>query len=384
MVRRRLAIHLSALAAVFAVVRVAVVPAEVCPETTAADVRRSIDAATDWLVRNVQPDGRYLYGYHRDTGTVDPGYNEVRHAAIVMVLYQVHAATGSADALAAGDAGLDRALGQLLDHGDWVAWSPGETTSGGNALLLAGLVFRRQATGDTGHDDLMRGIGRFLLAMQLPDGSIASDWRGAPMYFYAQYSTGEAAWALALLDQEFPGEGWAEAAARTIDYMATDRDRAEGHLTRLPDHWAAHALADLRPDLLTDARMAYARQLAGYFSMRMRFESQRLGTGINLWVRWYPGTPAGYGTAGEGMGALRRLASDPRLADLAAGMDDRITCAAGIMVDRQVQPGEALRDPGLEDGAWFYRGYSQMDDQQHTITSLLEALPVLERREAGA
>jgi len=383
-VRRRLAIHLSILIVVLAVVRIAVVPAEVCPPATAADARRSIDAATAWLVRNVQPDGRYLYGYHRDTGTVDPGYNEVRHAAIVMVLYQAYLATGESDLLTAADAGLDRALGRLFDHGDWIAWSPGETTSGGNALLLSGLVFRRQAVADPSHDELMRGIGRFLLAMQLPDGSIASDWRGGPVGNYAQYSTGEAAWALALLDQVFPGEGWAEAAARTVDYMAEDRDRAEGRFSRLPDHWAAHALADLRPDLLTDSRVAYARQLAGYFSIRMRFESQRLGTGINLWVRWYPGTPAGYGTAGEGMGALRRLASDPRLEDLAAGMDDRISCAAGIMVDRQVKPGEAIRDAGLEDGAWFYRGYSQMDDQQHTITSLLEALPVLDRLEPGA
>ena len=92
------------------------------------------------------------------------------------------------------------------------------------------------------------------------------------------------------------------------------------------------------------------------------------------------------GTAGEGMGALHRLAvDDPRLSDLAEGIDDRIVCTAGLMVDRQVTPAESAdgAHPLLEEGAWFYRGDTQMDDQQHTITALLEALPVLAAREAG-
>lgn len=387
--RRRLALHLSVLAVTAGLVRVAVVPAEVCPAVTSDQVRSAIDAASGWLERGVAPDGRYRYGYDRDADVVSGGYNEVRHAGVVMALYQAFAATGSPRALAAGDAGLERTLGHLLSHDDWIAWAPpGEVTSGGNGLLLAGLAIRRAATGDTTHDDLMRGIARFLTVMQFADGSVSSDWRPGvgPVESHSLYSTGETAWALSLMDGQFPGEGWGEAAARTIDYMVVDRDRREGRLSRLPDHWAAHALADLRPELLTDDRVDYARRLAGYFSIRLRFESQRLGTGVNLLMRWYPGTPAGVGTAGEGMGALRRLAlADPRLADLVADIDDRIVCTAGLMVDRQVLPDEADRGrrPDLEAGAWFYRGYTQMDDQQHTITALIDALPVLEAREEG-
>jgi hypothetical protein len=381
-------VHLSVLVLGAAVVRVAVVPAEVCPPVSADQVAASISSAAEWLERGVQPDGRYLYGYHRDTGVVSAEYNEVRHAGIVMVLYQVYAATHSPEALPAADAGLQRALGHLIEHDGWTAWAPpGEVTSGGNALLLAGMVYRREATGDTRYDGVMRGIGRFLVTMQFADGSVSSDWHAdfGPIAAYSLYSTGETAWALALVDRVFPGEGWGEAAVRTIDYMATKRDRVEGRLSRLPDHWAAHALADLRPGLLTDSRIEYARRLAGYFSIRLRFESQRLGSGINLLVRWYPGTPAGFGTAGEGMGALRSLAdSDARLSDLVGDMGDRIACASALMVGRQVTPDEAAAaaHPELEEGAWFYRGYTQMDDQQHTITSLLEALPVLRAQES--
>ena len=90
------------------------------------------------------------------------------------------------------------------------------------------------------------GIGRFLVGQQQPDGSIFDSWRsGAPVPAYGLYSTGEAAWSLALLERVFPGEGWGEAAGLTLDYMATRRDRVEGRLSRLPDHWAAYTVAEL-------------------------------------------------------------------------------------------------------------------------------------------
>lgn len=61
-------------------------------------------------------------------------------------------------------------------------------------------------------------------------------------------------------------------------------------------------------------------------------------------------------------------------------------CTAGFMTQRQATGAEAAvsPDPGLVRGAWFYRGYTQMDDQQHVLSALLAALPVLEEREAAA
>ena len=120
--------------------------------------------------------------------------------------------------------------------------------------------------------------------------------------------------------------------------------------------------------------------------MRLRFEAQRRGTGINLGVRWVPGPPAGVGTAGEGMAAIWRLAQeDPRLADLVPNVEDRLACFAGMMVERQATAAEAAgySRPGLVQGAWFYRGYVQMDDVQHVMAGLAASLPVLESEEGG-
>ncbi len=50
---------------------------------------------------------------------------------------------------------------------------------------------------------------------------------------------------------------------------------------------------------------------------------------------------------------------------------------------RQISAEEASggATASLESGAWFYRGYTQMDDQQHVLSALLAALPVLEAME---
>jgi hypothetical protein len=253
-------------------------------------------------------------------------------------------------------------------------------------LLLAALTIRRDITGDATHDGLMEGLAAFISGQQLPDGNMLAYWSpasGLPVPgITGKFATGEAAWALAMADRHLPARGLAEAAARTIDYLDERRDRDEGRISRLPDHWAAYALEALPSEMRTDDRMGYARQLAGYFGIRLRFESQRTGEGLNLLTRWYPGPPAGVGTAGEGIGALWRLSlEEERLADLRPNIEDRLVCTAGFMVDRQVTADQVLARPELEQGAWFYRGYTQMDDQQHVISALLAVLPILEGRD---
>lgn len=386
--RRRIALHLSILIVGAAVLRIGAVPAEVCPAVSAADVSIAIEAAVDWLVGGMAADGTYTYGYNRDEERVNTSYNFARHGGVTMSLYQTYATTGDQAVLAAADRGLARSIARVVDRDGWMAWQPGgDIPVGANGLLLAALALRRDVTGDSIHDPLMRGVGRFLVNQQQPDGSVFAYWdvgTEQPRPGFGPFATGEAAWALTLIDRQFPGEGWGESAALTLDYMGKDRNEVEGYLTSLPDHWAAYTLSDLRPGLLTDERISYARRLAGYFGIRLRFEAQRRGTGINLWLRWYPGPPAGVGTAGEGIGALYRLSlQDPRLADLTVPMEERLVCTAGFMVERQVSAAEAAgaTKPTLESGAWFYRGYTQMDDQQHVLSTLLAALPVLEAME---
>jgi hypothetical protein len=274
-------------------------------------------------------------------------------------------------------------MDRRFDTDDWTAIAdPGDRTKlGAVGFLVVGLMQRRDITGESDYDELLRALGRFILSQQEAKGSILAYWNprtgGSSPGEYGPFATGEAVWALVELDNAFPGEGWWEAADTTLHYLADgSRERNEGHASRLPDHWAAYALEAAGGERLDDGLADYARRLAGYFSMRLRLEAQRTGSPINVAVRGYPGPPSGVGTAAEGMAALHRLAEgDLRLDDLGADMLERMACNAGTLVERQVGEREASEEPqpGLVLGVWFYRSYTQVDDQQHVLSGLLGA-----------
>ena len=389
--RRLLFPHLVVWVLVIAVLRITLVPAEVCPSVDAGTVRQALDRAVAWFERGLQGDGLYLYGYDRDADAVSTDYNLVRHAGVIMAMYQL-AEAGQPETLELGDRGLAFITENLLEHDDWLAFAPPDTNAsiGANALTIAGLVHRRLATGDTGYDPLMRGLARFLVAQQLADGSILGVWSPRTEQplpgFFAKFGAGEAFWALALMDRLFPNEGWETPARNAGRYLATERDDAEGYGVAFPDHWAAYGLAELGPAALGEPELAYARLQVGYFATWTRLESQSSRGSLRRLLRGPTASGAGLGTIGEGLGSYWRLSrSDPRLAGLETGLAERLRCNAGRIVTRQADSGEAARyaRPSLVDGAWFARGYSQMDDQQHVVSALLAALELLDEGATG-
>jgi hypothetical protein len=350
--------------------RVLVVPAERCPVVDAAAARRAVANATDWLARNQSPDGRFLYGYYRSRDEVSPLYNDTRHAGVLYILYR-------AGRTAPGDKGLAYVQRNLVRHDDWAAFAPAPADAevGATALTVAGLAYRHITAGDTRYDELARQLGRFLVAQTQPDGSVLDFWRPSTQRpvpgVYGIFSTGEAFYALTLLNRIFPHEGWERPARRIVEYLATRRDRTEGYSTRQADHWAAYGLAELASFGLTDAEAAYARRLGGYFGYEIRFESQHVGRPLNIFTE----SGADLGVIGEGESAIWRVArQDARLADLRDDLAARVRCVAGITVQRQVP----ATDPNPRAaGAWFFRDYTQMDDQQHASGALLGARGVL-------
>ncbi|MBK9178060.1 MAG: hypothetical protein IPM45_00570 [Acidimicrobiales bacterium] len=358
-----------------------VLPPERCGPADPAAVRGAALAAVRWIERAQRPDGTYVYEYDRRRGVV-PGYNVVRHAGVTMALYQA-AAAGHPTALAAADRGLAWMLDRLVPANGGLALrgDGGDVPLGASALLLAGLALRRQATGEPEHDGLLRDLGRFVVGQQRDDGGFLAGWSdatGRPVPgVTSKYFTGEAFWALALAAGVLPREGWAEPAGAAARYLAEDRDRLEGFVPGVPDHWAAYGLAEPATLPLSEAEAAYATVLAGRFGLMVRGDAQRTGEGLNRWVRWYPARGGGLGTVGEALGALWRLSGrDDRLRDLQPLLAERLGCAADLLADRQIGAADAAgdADPRLAEGAWFYRGATRMDDQQHALSALLAAL----------
>ncbi len=381
------------------VVRVVVALPEHCPAVDSDIVYASAVEAVGWLERNQLDDGQWVYRYDKDADEIVGGYNTVRHAGVLMSLYQ--AASFDIDgALEVADSGTAYALDNLVRHDDWAAFEPSSNrvTTGAAALLVAGLVERRLLTDDPVHDDVMRELSRFLVAHVEPSGAVIESWdRRAEEPLFGQYSpffTGEVYWALALMHLVFPDEGWDEPALRIGEYVATERDEAEDYWPELPDHWSALGMWTVtlwpdRPDPdrpLPDVQVPYVERQAGLGSIQTRYESQRVDDWPRYLLRGRRTLGAGLGTLGEHLTGMWQVSVvDERLAHLSDPIAERATCVAGMLVDRQIDAVEAERygSPELARGAWFQFGATQMDDQQHALSALLLTLPILEAEEAN-
>src|ERR671914_385599 len=385
------------LALLLALAFVVVAPPEHCPPVTAEELRESSQAAMDWFVRNQETDGAWLYLYDTDDDTVPDEYNEVRHAGVTMGLYQA-AAAGLPGALRSADRGTEWALDRLLRRDGWAALEgDGRVTTGASALLAAGLVIRRDATGDGRYDDVLDELGRFLLAQTEPSGAVLASYDaagGAPVPDeYSKYYTGEAYWALGRLHLAFPGEGWGEAADRIGAYLATSRDDVEGHWPPIPDHWAAYGAAETAefPERgsppLTGDEWSYARDQAELFGAQARWLAHYHGPWGGIVRGGYEPRGGWYGVVGGALtGWWLAARADPRLADLQAPLAERATCIAGLAIDEQSTAEEAAdaTQPVRVEGAWFIDGETRMDDQQHALAGLLRTIPIVEAGEGDS
>ena len=376
--------------AVLLVTRVAGAPAEHCPPSDPATLEHGVGEALGWFTRNQRPDGSWLFRYDAAAGTDLGGYDVVHHAGAVSALWQ---AAGAGFDAARGPAAAGTAFGltKLHDEDDWSALynGTGPLETGASALYLAGLGLRRETTGDASLDPVMHRLARYLLAQTNPDGSVVA-YRdpdsGVAYPGFSPFATGQVFWALALMHDQFPTEGWDEPALRIGTYLANQRDDREDDMPDVSDHWAAYGLATVAgwpgadpAHPLPDALVPLMLRQSGVLGLQIRWESQRSDGWLNPLLRGGHAIPAGLGSLGEGIAGLWRVAeADPRFASLAGALGARATCAAGMVAERQVTAAEAAAypEPGRVQGAWFHAGLTRMDDEQHTLSAMVRSIAI--------
>ncbi|RMH67011.1 MAG: hypothetical protein D6683_18155, partial [Actinomyces sp.] len=265
--------------------------------------------------------------------------------------------------------------------------------TGATALLVAALV-ERGRVGGTVDDELLGALGATLTATVDARGRVAADIAvatGPVRTRTSPFFPGEVAWALARLDTRLPGRGFGETADRVLAWVITERDEVERPWPPVSDHWAAYARAERAaagaavPEGVDDAALtAWRGRQLGLFGLQVRYESQKTG-GVTRWTRGPVAMAAGVGTLGEGLG--RWLEVDAATGELGgdrAVVEERLVCVAALLVARQVDEAEAAAEPepARVAGAWFRQGRTRIDDQQHALSALLAARPVLARRAA--
>jgi hypothetical protein len=369
-------------------IRLTVVPPETCGQDNLPAIQNAATQAIGWIERNQLSDGTFVYEYNANTNTTSTDYNDVRHAGVTMALYQAAGRFHDSAALTAADRGLGWERQHLVQRHGWSALTPDGQGAvlGSSALMLVGLTERRAATGDHQYDDLMHQLAGFITALQGSDGNFAFGYdftADAPQSGTSTYYPGESLWALTLMHNAFPGEGWDAAARSALNYIATRRDDDVGvSYPPVADQWAAYGIAEISQwGGLNSAEIDYAHRLAARFGLFVRTEAQRDGSWYGKVLRGPEARGAGAGTWIEGVAALWRASQfDTRLADLARPTAERATCIAGIMTDIQVTAHEAKSypQPGLAEGAWYLDADTRMDDQQHTFSGLIYTADLLQ------
>jgi hypothetical protein len=367
-------------ALVFAGLRVTIAAPDSCGTVTSAQTKAAARAGADWIARNQRLDGSFLYEYSSKTGVI-PGYDTVRHAGAVLALY--NAATFDRRFLAPGDRGTRYVINRLVTVDDGLALPDGsEAPLGGDALMLAALAQRRVVTHSPAYDATMRALGRFILASQRRDGGFNVGYdlqkRTFNTFETSPYYPGEATWALARLANAFPNEPeWRRAAVAAGNYIATKRDDVEDiRFPPINDHWASYAYAEMASWPNSPAVIGYARRLYGRFDLLIHSQSQRDRGAVARLTHGPYRRGAALGTWVEGQAALERLArTDHRLEKQRGDIQRSMECGASVLLHRQSHG----RDPRIA-GAWFAHGETRVDDQQHPVSSLVAATPLLSRQ----
>ena len=303
------------------------------PEATPDEMLQRMVWAADYLVSSIDADGRIRYHYrtHRDSDSKT--YNVIRHAGTTYSILQMYDRTRfepyrlaavQAMHFLLGHCDRDLRTGHWLpeDHPDFgeslfVVSLPkkkqteGDVHLGGAGLGLVMLDQYVEATGDTEtFREQARGMGRFLVASQKPDGeflSFPARHAGDPPCRdeVSPYYPGEAILGLVRLYSWDPNPLWLETAVRGADWLIDVRDRGKDETKVANDHWLMLALSYLY--LYTEDRRYVDHSIAICRAVEYQYLKNE-----NAWEK-YPDFRGGYydpprstpaATRGEGLGAV--------------------------------------------------------------------------------
>ena len=324
-------------------------------ELQPAVLEEAIDRSAAYLLRQVEPSGRFVYCVNTRP-EVPPGtaYNILRHAGTIYSLCMAYESTGAKELREP----IVRTCGYLLESvgpvdgapGTLAVWSNPKTDSfsdsvdaklGGAGLALVALLGAEAITPGTVSPEVVQQLGQFVLYMQRRDGSFYSKYTptkfGRDDSWHSLYYPGEAALGLVMLS-EFDGDlRWREACVSALEFLARSR---QGRETVPADHWALLATERLLtrgPELPPSTRTLledHARQICrAMLAEQNRHEQTPAHGSFDASGRT---TPAA--TRLEGL--LATLAWLPAEDRLRPELEQAVTDGMRFLLRAQVQDGE--------------------------------------------
>jgi len=245
---------------------------------SAAELSESIDLGARYLQQNCDINGRFVYLRHRDRYVYyGSKYNLLRHAGTMYALagyYSCRPSQELSDLLVRAGKYLRNFIESVprAGPGTRAVWTfPNRlgfrrpnaqpyAKLGGSGLGLVALTAVATITPGVVPLEELRGLGRFVLFMQTPEGRFYSKFyahRGYDTEWISLYYPGEACLGLLMLHDLDPDPRWLEGAARGLGYLARMR---KGFAKVPADHWALIATEKLLPKLAESAEPPVGRQ----------------------------------------------------------------------------------------------------------------------------
>src|SRR5690625_4529954 len=221
---------------------------ELAPE----QVYQLILSGSEFLTKQVNKDGKFIYGYFPCFGRKIPTYNTLRHASTIYSMVEALELTRDEDLLASIQRALNYLATEIIhlypqDDGSVLAYNVDindEIKLGANAVSLLAMVKYTEVTGDEQYLSLMESLalgiarmqdaqtGKFVHILNAHDLSVQSEFRTI-------YYDGEAAFGLMRLYGLTKDPRWLAIVEKGFDYfIAADHWKAH-------DHWLSYCANEL-------------------------------------------------------------------------------------------------------------------------------------------
>ena len=211
------------------------------PRFSVDTLQAAIREGVGYLLRSIRDDGSFIYHQDASTGYIPPGYNILRHAGSLCVLYQAMPlwagpAREPLMSISAPEPLLEKACAYMMGYlrvlppslpagggGDIVCIvEANEAKLGGTGLALLALIERYKVRPDPDSLVQMRRMAAFLAWMQEDSGKFRSKLiydKGRFDAFESVYYPGEAILALLRLHSIDPDPRWLKVASMGSDYL---------------------------------------------------------------------------------------------------------------------------------------------------------------------
>jgi hypothetical protein len=347
-----------------------------------ARIAGAVDNGARYLLRSLQPDGRFTYSYFADSDSTEDTYNIVRHAGTVYALLswlRERNAGSEAEGVRPAITYLSRAVGAC----DGQSGRPlcvvedGRTKVGANALAILALVEFERLTHDTTYSAVATGLAERLVSIQSTTGQFRNHVAPYPVSVTDEPSTvvyydAQASLALAVLGAHMGDRRLLESAGRGIRwavYRGTSDVLDDVHQY----HWLLYAIDAWHTALQDTTFVAPARTMVDRI-----VRSQRTWTLRPADIGTYGNDHGSAVTATkiEGLMAAHhtfRQAKDARYATLARRSAQ---LGAHVLLDAQITPDDLLsiRNPGRAlggVGATPNNPHVRIDYVQHFMLAMM-------------